>query len=900
MRKLERSLSLFNVVAISIGAMLGGEIFVLPAVAAQMTGPSLWLAYLIAAFLVLPAALSKSELATAMPDSGGSYLYIERAMGPLAGTIAGLGLWLSLLLKSTFALAILGSYLALLVAVPLAPVAMALLVLVIGLNVVGVRKVGTVQMVVVAVTVAALGALVVGGGRFLPDRPDAAGPWLADGLGGLAAATGLVFISYAGVTKIAAIAEEVEDEARNIPRGIIISLLAMGLLYTGVALVLARAFSPRELVGDATPIASLAALVAGDPGKTIIAVTAVLALLGMTNTGLLAASRFPFAMARDRLFPELFQHVSRRFVTPVAAIVLTGVAMAVMLLTLDVIRIAKLASAFMIASFCAANVAVVILRESGAQWYRPAFSSPLYPYLQVFGFVTGMLILLSMGLAPLVGLAVTTAAGAALYLVYGRTRVKRLGVLRQMIKRHDLLDTARVRTKTGSYTGLPGIRTVVALFGKEPSAEALVHLGMTLAPDRCLEVLYLEEVPEQTVLGAMMEEPDDRLESLERRVLSLAEEREVATRFDVVLTRDIRETLYDYAARIESRWVVMAWRDRTMRGLIVRNPMEWLMTHMPCNLALFKDAGIRTYRKVMAVAAPGPHDALVVRTADNLARLFRAEITFVRCLPSTASEQDIEATRLYHEQLSRLCQTPTHSEIVQGDDEVDAMVKATARHDLVILGAPPEGPIKSMFFPTREERITEHAHCAVLRLRAPRAEAHESVVNAPDSEVRASARGAQSIAPALTHVGLDVADKQALFMQLGESFASLVPGVDAETIERELWERERLQNTSVGHGVAIPHATVPQAPRTQLCVVTLAKPIDYDGDNPEKIDVVLCLVGPSSDRETHLRLLSHLARLVIEGDLLGDLRPARVPAEVVEALRLAGARLEARSAQRIA
>jgi len=99
-----------GVLAISISAMLGSGIFVLPGLAAGMTGPSVWLAYIVAGVCVLPAALSKAELSTAMPTSGGSYVYIERTFGPLAGTVSGLGLWLSLLLKSAFALVGFGAY----------------------------------------------------------------------------------------------------------------------------------------------------------------------------------------------------------------------------------------------------------------------------------------------------------------------------------------------------------------------------------------------------------------------------------------------------------------------------------------------------------------------------------------------------------------------------------------------------------------------------------------------------------------------------------------------------------------------------------------------------------------------------------------------------------------------
>ena len=115
MKKLERNLSLISVIAISVGGMLGSGIFVLPGLAAAKTGSSVWLAYLLASVCILPAALSKSELATAMPSSGGTYVYIERAFGPILGTVSGIGLWLSLLLKSSFALVGFGAYLSILI-----------------------------------------------------------------------------------------------------------------------------------------------------------------------------------------------------------------------------------------------------------------------------------------------------------------------------------------------------------------------------------------------------------------------------------------------------------------------------------------------------------------------------------------------------------------------------------------------------------------------------------------------------------------------------------------------------------------------------------------------------------------------------------------------------------------
>lgn len=95
-KTLERDLGLWSVIAISIGAMMGSGIFILPGLAYIEAGPAVILAFVVSGLLVLPAALAKCEMATAMPEAGGTYIYIERSMGPMMGTIAGLGNWFSL------------------------------------------------------------------------------------------------------------------------------------------------------------------------------------------------------------------------------------------------------------------------------------------------------------------------------------------------------------------------------------------------------------------------------------------------------------------------------------------------------------------------------------------------------------------------------------------------------------------------------------------------------------------------------------------------------------------------------------------------------------------------------------------------------------------------------------
>src|SRR5690606_18797918 len=111
MKKLERHLGLKQVLVVGFSAMLGTGLFVTPGVMYMATGPSLFLAFILGVILVFPAAISMAELATAMPTSGGIYVYTDRTFGPLMGTVVGIGLWLSLLFKSAYALKGFGIYL---------------------------------------------------------------------------------------------------------------------------------------------------------------------------------------------------------------------------------------------------------------------------------------------------------------------------------------------------------------------------------------------------------------------------------------------------------------------------------------------------------------------------------------------------------------------------------------------------------------------------------------------------------------------------------------------------------------------------------------------------------------------------------------------------------------------
>jgi APA family basic amino acid/polyamine antiporter len=446
---LERSLGLYPTLMISIGAMVGSGIFVLPAIGFAEAGPGVILAYLLAALVVLPAALSKAELGTAMPESGGDYIYIERALGPLAGTVAGIGAWFSLTFKSAFALVGLGAYLLVLTplgATQITLVGLGLAVLIVVLNISGTELTGEAQAVVVTIVLVGLFAYVANTAWLATTGAEAADlsrlSGLADSEPGIVfTAAALVFVSYAGVTKIASVAEEVKHPDKNLPRGILGSLGVMAVVYLGVIGSIVVLNPPAVLTtggahgASLTPMADGANALFGGFGVPIVSALAIIALISMANAGVLSSSRFPLAMSRDNLLPDSLGVIDSRFKTPRNSILLTGSVLLLLIAFVPVITLAEMASAFIIFVLSVINLALIAFREANLETYDPAFRAPGYPVIQVVGTVAGFGMIVRLGLLPIVGAAGITVGGAVIYLLYGRKRTDSTSALGVILSR---------------------------------------------------------------------------------------------------------------------------------------------------------------------------------------------------------------------------------------------------------------------------------------------------------------------------------------------------------------------------------------------------------------------------------------------------------------------------------
>ena len=444
--KLKRKLGFWSVFCIAAGAMISSGLFVLPGLVYSEAGPAVILSYALAGLFVIPAMMSQAELATAMPRSGGAYFFVERAIGTLPGTFAGLANWFSIALKSAFALVGIGAFAHLLwpgMSVwEIKSVAIASCVLFTALNIISVKGTGWAQILLVAILLGCLGVFVSFGFpafyklSLAGHRPFAG--FMDKGHMHILGTVGMVFVSFGGLTKVASVAEEIRRPGHNIPSAMFAAAFVVTLLYIAAIFVTVGVLEGEALSGSLTPLSLAAGEFLGTGGVILLSFAAMLAFITTANGGILAASRSPMAMSRDGLLPGIMQKVSKRFGTPYISILVTSTFMIVVITILDIPDLVKAASTMMLVLFLMVNIAVIIMRASKIQNYRPLYRSPFYPWLQLAGTAIYLFLIIDMiaemGIMPLLVLGGFMLAGSSWYLVYVRAKITRVSALVQWVR----------------------------------------------------------------------------------------------------------------------------------------------------------------------------------------------------------------------------------------------------------------------------------------------------------------------------------------------------------------------------------------------------------------------------------------------------------------------------------
>jgi len=430
--ELERTLGLSGGLAIGVGTMIGAGIFVFPGLAAAEAGPAAAFSFALGAVVALLVALPASELATAMPRSGGGYYYISRALGTLPGAVVGLSLWFGLVFASAFYLVGFGEYAAALLAeagvsVGVDPVLWLALVAGVGLtvlNVVGTENAAKLQNGVVALLLAILVTFLLYGGL------DAAGlvgeasvpeEFVPKGWFPVLTTAALVFTSYLGFAQVATVAGEIRQPGRNLPLAMVGSVVAVGILYVATILVSTSAIPSSRLADfGETAIVEVARSFFGAPGALAILFAGLLATVSSANASILSTSRAVYAVGRDALLPTFASRINLTYGTPHVALGMAGGPILVLVAVGEVELLAEVASFLHLLVYALICVALLVLRRNPPDWYDPDFRVPGYPVVPVLGAIASFALIGFMNRASqVIGLALMVAC-AGWYAYYAR------------------------------------------------------------------------------------------------------------------------------------------------------------------------------------------------------------------------------------------------------------------------------------------------------------------------------------------------------------------------------------------------------------------------------------------------------------------------------------------------
>lgn len=721
--KLVRELSLTDAIAIGLGTMIGAGIFILSAIAANKAGPAATISYLLAGLLVLPTALTISELATGMPEAGGSYHIISRVLGPLAGAIVGPGNWLGLTFATGFYLIGFGEYIAYFLPVPSWGAALTAGLFFGFINYRGSKLSGRVQNLTVAVLLIILGWFAFRG-LFNVD-PSLHQPFIPFGWRAVVTTVGLIVVSFTGFEKISTVAAEVRRPERTLPIAIIGSVIVASILYAAILYTATGVVPYRELAEFQAPLVEAASRIMSSAGVIGMSTAALLATASSANAAIMASSRINFAMGRDGILPLWFDKINPRYHTPSHA-VLTTSGLAIMLaLSGQAEVLAEISSALFMVSYALLALSLIVVRRAQPSWYRPSFRAPFFPWLTSVGGLLALAIILVMKpISQITGLGLV-AISLAYYWLWGRQRTDVKGALIPWMEREHPLDAVIANVQEQKEATRHEILVPIA---NPKTAASLVRLAASLVRsyedlDSRVVALKVVPVPVNLPLSAArhyLQSQNSGHKEILQQALEAGAETGVPVDTLLRAAHSVDTGIIAVARnRPDTRLILLGWHGPLSLSRIRASIDKKVVRLAPTDVAVLLDRGLGSARRILIPAGGGPHARLGMRLANHLAQGNRdGEITVVRVAPVIdtvdIAAEELAIKQLVEEELNGSMK-PIRKRVVQASSVVAGVLNAAAEgYDLIIIGASEQWFLHDWLFGAIPDRIAEQAPCSVL------------------------------------------------------------------------------------------------------------------------------------------------------------------------------------------
>ncbi|MFB6355304.1 MAG: amino acid permease, partial [bacterium] len=665
---------------------------------------------------------------TGMPKAGGSYYYVNRALGPFFGSIVGWGMWAGLMFASAFYMLGFGQYLTYFVnmgSIGVAGSALAMSILLIMINYRGVKETGGLQNVIVLALVGVIIVFVSFG--ILQVDMEILRPFNPEGWSAVAATAATVYVTFIGFEVIATSAEEIKNPARNLPLSMIASVLTPTLFYILVMFVSTGTLPIPAIAESRIPVADVADIVMGPWGALMMVAGAVLATVSSANASILSAARVNFAMGRDKILTSWLNEIHKKFRTPYRAILTTGVVILVLIsLGVGIETLADVASFMYLLTYSLVHVAVIVMREAHPEEYNPDFKLPflVYPVVPFLGFLACIIIMFQMNLL-IIGLGLgITICGALWFVLYARKHASTDHLIGEAISP----SAKRAEDEEEHY------RIVVPVANPETETH-LLRLAAASAnahENGELVVVNIIQVPPQTALAQDVKFEEEKV-NMQQRMLEqareFAETHDIGLRTRAIIGRSISGGILDILREEQADQVLMGWQGRIKRrDHILGSNIDDVVNNAPCDVSLVK-VRHEDVNDIVVLAGGGPdspratqrgYELMQANEGANLS-LLRVEQTTKD--PSKATENGESIIESVAQQ-ANLPPKDYESEVVLDDlDEVDihdALLEAVDGFDTVVVGATGASSFRQALFGSIPETIGEKADGTVIMVRRKR------------------------------------------------------------------------------------------------------------------------------------------------------------------------------------
>jgi amino acid transporter/nucleotide-binding universal stress UspA family protein len=736
-QELARDLGFLEAYTIGLGTMIGAGIFVLPSIAAEQAGPASMISFFAGGLVSLLAAISLSELATGMPKAGGSYYYVNRALGPFFGSIVGWGMWAGLTFASAFymigfgqyLLPGLGQYVGFLAGwgqIGITVAALVMAALLTGVNYYGVKETGALQNVIVltlvGLIIAFLGIGILDGPTIQNFNPNG---WPA-----VAATIGTVYVTFIGFEVIATSAEEIKNPSRNLPLAMIAAVVTPTLMYVGVMFVSTGTLSIEALSTSQIPVADVATEFMGSIGALAMIVGAVLATVSSANASILSAARVNFAMGRDRILINWLNEVHERFRTPYRAIAATGIITLLLIaIGVGIGTLAEVASFMYLVTYALVHVAVIVLRRADPEAYDPSFRIPgiLYPVVPVLGFVACIAILLQMNIVVQAIGGVIVLFGVLWYILYARERALSQSLVGEAIAPGP----AKATDGQGRY------RVVVPVANPETERDLLRMAAASAHAHNSEEAeviaVNIIEVPQQTSLEQDLTFEEARVERQQKLLDSardIVDDLDVGLRTRAIVGRNAGSAILNVIEEEDADHVLLGWKGkRSRREHVLGSTIDPVIGRASCDATLVKlgpEAG-RPTGDIMVLAGQGPHAPVAARRAGEFIEAAdeTASLTLFNVQEPGDDEDGVSPQErgqvLIEEFVERagIEDAPYESRIEIAEDVEGTILDAATEYDTICVGATRSGAVTQAVFGSLPETIGQQTEGTVVMARGP-------------------------------------------------------------------------------------------------------------------------------------------------------------------------------------